>query len=493
MSDKSRFVLSGSNVVLAAGVIAIGAVSYGVWMQQSDDPATAEVASPDIAKPTEVVPLEDSEATPKADPQTAAISDDKPVVIEEENEQANISEPTPPTEPATEEVAVLSSDVSSEEEEEVVAPAASDESATDNTDKSTEPEPPLIRAPKFDVVRIDPLGSAVIAGSAEPGASVALLVDGDLIADAVADRNGKFVALFDLPPSETPRSLSAQLETAAGETVLSNAAVLIAPVKPAQIAAVEPQETATLEGDEPEAESPVVEPETSVDVAEAETDADIVTEAVDPEEVVVATAPEVEEQTVQLASPAPEEDAAPESPAIVLADETGVKVLQPAPRPAVPEQSGLSVVANLVIDTITYDQEGEVALAGRGAGASFARVYLNDKAIQTVKIAPDGTWRTPLPDVDAGVYRLRIDEVTAEGDVTSRVETPFQREEPEVAAISIQRPNAITVQKGFTLWAIAKDRFGEGTEYVRVYEANRDLIRDPDLIYPGQVFELPEN
>jgi nucleoid-associated protein YgaU len=150
------------------------------------------------------------------------------------------------------------------------------------------------------------------------------------------------------------------------------------------------------------------------------------------------------------------------------------------------------VVANLVIDTITYDQVGDVALGGRGAANSFARIYVNDQPIETVQIAPDGSWASPLPDIDAGVYRLRIDEVDADGRVTSRVETPFQREAPELAAEAIQRPNAVTVQEGFTLWAIAEDRFGDGIEYVRVYEANRDLIRDPDLIYPGQVFEIPE-
>jgi nucleoid-associated protein YgaU len=96
-----------------------------------------------------------------------------------------------------------------------------------------------------------------------------------------------------------------------------------------------------------------------------------------------------------------------------------------------------------------------------------------------------------LADVDAGIYRLRVDEITAEGKVTSRVETPFQREEIEIAADA--PPTAVTVQPGSTLWAIAKDRFGEGIEYVRVYEANRELIRDPDLIYPGQVFSLPDD
>jgi len=50
----------------------------------------------------------------------------------------------------------------------------------------------------------------------------------------------------------------------------------------------------------------------------------------------------------------------------------------------------------------------------------------------------------------------------------------------------------VTVQEGFTLWAIAEDQFGDGVEFIRVYEANRELIRDPDLIYPGQVFAIPE-
>jgi nucleoid-associated protein YgaU len=47
------------------------------------------------------------------------------------------------------------------------------------------------------------------------------------------------------------------------------------------------------------------------------------------------------------------------------------------------------------------------------------------------------------------------------------------------------------VTPGTTLWAIAQANFGDGLMYVQVYEANKDLIRDPDLIYPGQVFTIP--
>lgn len=50
---------------------------------------------------------------------------------------------------------------------------------------------------------------------------------------------------------------------------------------------------------------------------------------------------------------------------------------------------------------------------------------------------------------------------------------------------------SITVQPGYSLWRIARDTYGEGILYVQVYEANKDKIGDPDLIYPGQVFELP--
>ena len=53
------------------------------------------------------------------------------------------------------------------------------------------------------------------------------------------------------------------------------------------------------------------------------------------------------------------------------------------------------------------------------------------------------------------------------------------------------KAQVITVQPGFTLWGIASKSYGDGILYVRVYEANKDQIRDPDLIYPGQVFTVP--
>jgi nucleoid-associated protein YgaU len=47
------------------------------------------------------------------------------------------------------------------------------------------------------------------------------------------------------------------------------------------------------------------------------------------------------------------------------------------------------------------------------------------------------------------------------------------------------------VAKGDSLSAIAKREYGDAKEWRRIYDANRDIIKDPDLIYPGQTLRLP--
>ncbi|PIE14606.1 MAG: peptidoglycan-binding protein [Rhodobacterales bacterium] len=188
-----------------------------------------------------------------------------------------------------------------------------------------------------------------------------------------------------------------------------------------------------------------------------------------------------------------------QAPAVILSDAEGVQVLQ-TPSPA--------VMSRVALDSISYSDAGDVQLSGRGAGEGFVRVYLDNTPITTSRIGAAGLWRTDLPDVDEGIYTLRVDEVDTRGQVTSRVETPFKREAPETVVLVQSEVNAaasdarvatgetarvrvVTVQPGSTLWAIARDQYGDGVLYLRLFEANRDRIRDPDLIYPGQVFDLP--
>jgi nucleoid-associated protein YgaU len=203
------------------------------------------------------------------------------------------------------------------------------------------------------------------------------------------------------------------------------------------------------------------------------------TEAATPTE--IAEAPDTTE--APQTTPAPSDQVA-----LLKSGPEGVELLNPQ----APE-----VMDNVALDTISYSDSGEVQLSGRAqAGAQAVRVYLDNDAQVNLPVDAEGRWRGDLPDVDEGIYTLRVDEVAGDGSVISRVETPFKREAPETLAAAAAEQagplKAITVQKGATLWAIARDRYGDGLLYVRVFEANRDAIRDPDLIYPGQIFDLPD-
>ena len=56
-----------------------------------------------------------------------------------------------------------------------------------------------------------------------------------------------------------------------------------------------------------------------------------------------------------------------------------------------------------------------------------------------------------------------------------------------------RRPGgSYTVKPGNSLWFLARQSYGEGTRYTMIYQANRGHIRNPDLIYPGQVFLIPK-
>ena len=65
-----------------------------------------------------------------------------------------------------------------------------------------------------------------------------------------------------------------------------------------------------------------------------------------------------------------------------------------------------------------------------------------------------------------------------------------------VLTLSLAVPAAAadyTVQRGDSLWKIAREQLGDGTRWGEIYQANRDTIRNPSLIYAGQVLKIPED
>ena len=258
--------------------------------------------------------------------------------------------------------------------------------------------------PAFDVVRVEPEGSALIAGQAEPQSEVFILVDAVEAATAESDDSGRFVALFTLAPSDQARMVTLLSRMPDGREKASAASVVLAPTPKPDLAVAD-------------AGSPAEAPAAGAEPA-PETNPETIPEAV-PEAATTAS-------ETAAADPAAGSDApVPVASAVLLADETGVKVLQPA---------GDVLPETVVIDTIAYDADGQVTLGGRGQGGAALQVYLDNAASIATRIAPDGSWTTPLPGVRPGIYTLRVDQLDETGKVTSRYETPFKREDPAALA-----------------------------------------------------------
>lgn len=76
---------------------------------------------------------------------------------------------------------------------------------------------------------------------------------------------------------------------------------------------------------------------------------------------------------------------------------------------------------------------------------------------------------------------------------SARITTIPSRGQGKNVKTAVETTNeTYTVVKGDCLWNIAKKFYGSGNQYSRIYNANRDKIKNPNLIYPGQVLVIPK-
>lgn len=352
------------------------------------------------------------------------------------------------------------------------APFAGDATPVGDAPPDTAQEPaqeslaeiPARIQPSFDVVRLDAEGRAVIAGRAAPGSHVSLRLDGAEIRNTVADRAGNFVAMLQIAPSDRPRVLSLVAVLGDEAPVAGAQTALIAPFT---IAAPAVAEAPPADAAQPQA---VAAEQAADDVAPA-----------DP------AAPETAGSAAADAEIAPAD-----GPTILVAGDEGLRVVQGA---AGAETSPEGAAA-LQLEAISYDAQGAVTLAGRGPALADLRVALDDRVVQTAQADAAGQWSLDLSDVAPGTYALRLEQLDATGQVLDVLETPFRREDPtrirDNPMMADPGSSVITVQRGFTLWGIAEANFGSGFLYVQIFQENLGAIRDPDLIYPGQIFALPD-
>ena len=341
-------------------------------------------------------------------------------------------------------------------------------------------------APRFDLVRVTDLGDVLIAGQAPARSTVAALIEEEQVARAISSDVGEFVMMFEIIPSPAPRVLELEVQLASGQRVRSVDTLMLAPRSPVLAGQIDPDGHTQPVQSLREVQTEPLFPGTVSAPARPQLDDGDMAMA---EGIRAATGPEPGEELAQAAAaPRPELDPQPAPMAVLMRADGTVQVLGEAP--SLP-QTGAA--GNVVIDSVVYDQDGEVALGGRAAGAGHElQIYLDNQPILRTRAGAEGDWQAQLAGIERGVYRLRIDELDEAQQVVSRAEIPFERVTPEVARESAG-PQALIVQPGNTLWAMSVERYGDGMRYMRIFDANRDQIRDPDLIYPGQVFVLPES
>lgn len=523
MEENGSGAARGGNGLITAGLVIAALVAAGAYLSLRDDGTLSDEA---------VAALTETDAT--ADQSSAPVVEIEP--------SANLSD-----------AAAGNSDETPLPDDEVSTAQIDTEADADQPQDAAVATP----APRIDEVRFDGNGILVVAGRAQPGSQVDVLIDGDVITTVKADAGGAFAALGSLSADNTARTLT--LREGSGEAArLSEEEIILAPVATADTddevspdgietaeattaqdgqqstlpgAGNAPTDTQTNDlvtaGLAPETAREVAEatdfaqnkPEASVaqvdaggadteetpatgtlntqavldtDTAQAEaTVGGTVTEQLGRSENSDASSPDISVASAavpnEIAATGSASDTSQQEIAVLRSDREGVSVVSSAP------------VTSVELDTIGYSDAGNVELSGRAAvGSVEIRAYLNNRVVAQLPVDQDGSWRGEVPDVDAGVYTLRVDAVAEDGTVASRIETPFKREDPTIlaaatAGVADGLVRSITVQAGDTLWAIARERYGDGIFYVQVYEANLDDIRDPDLIYPGQVFDLPRD
>lgn len=291
----------------------------------------------------------------------------------------------------------------------------------------------LPEAPRFHVARVGARGMLVTAGSATPGTEVLLLEGGREIGRSRADARGEWVILPAEPLSPGPKELALQSRSPGADPARSRETLLLVVPEP-----VLAQGSGERAGDRAGGRA------------------------------------EPASATALLLPPTPAAGAAP-------------RLLQAPPEPGAGQATGRQ---RLGLDVVDYDDAGAMRFAGSAPPGATVRVYVGRDHAGDAVADGGGRWAlSPSSQPAYGRHTLRIDQLAAAGSVAARIELPFQRDRVAEESLADGR---LVVQPGANLWRIARKVYGRGTRYTVIYQANREQIRDPNRIYPGQAFSVPD-
>ncbi len=314
-----------------------------------------------------------------------------------------------------------------------VAPAVAAAATTASTappPATMAPPPPAAVKPAFDVVNVDPAGEAVVAGRAAPNAKVELRDDGKTVAEATANSEGQFVII---PPALAPGSHSLTLAAPGISAAQTSNPIEVA------VAAPEPKSVAA-------------------------------------------------EPTLAKAAAA----SSPGSPS--------------------PVDTPSGSTDRVAVQSVEASAGGRLVAKGAASPNATVRLYLSGAFVGDAKTSADGRWTLTIKHgLTPGAYALRADAINPkDAAVLARAEVPFDYAisssipppsgalvaeaggAPSPADVVVDVVQTDHVVRGNTLWGESQKFYGDGSLYKLIFAANANQIKNPNLIYPGQVFVVPK-
>ena len=144
---------------------------------------------------------------------------------------------------------------------------------------------------------------------------------------------------------------------------------------------------------------------------------------------------------------------------------------------------------DLTFDSLSYSDEGMLKLSGKARPGAKVEAYVDGKMVGEATVGDDGFWNMILDKpVNPGDYILRFHQIENE-NIISSIETPITQSDLSELDLG---DRTYVVQPGNSLWRISRRYYGRGTLYTIIFAKNNDQIDNPHLIYPGQIFKIPE-